>query len=653
MGKPYVHELSQLADTFEWSMETDVSPLVRAIASAASLPLMITGSGGSLSLAHFASYLHQYYSGRIAKAVTPLELVSSPLRFSDLGVLFLSAGGRNPDIIGAFKHLIMEEPRSIAVMCSSRESPLSLLAHKCNHVLLHEFNLPCGRDGFLATNSLLSFVVQLIRAYSTVFSLEQQFPCRLDELLHPGRSEPEFRADVRARCLKLWNRQTLVVLHGPTTQAAAFDLESKFTEAALGNVQISDYRNFAHGRHHWLAKRGSTSAVLAFVSEDDQRIADKTLDLIPEDIPVVRLDIARTGVIACITALVWVLHIVACAGESVGVDPGRPGVPPFGRRIYHLNAIPTRTRQGGFAPSHVAIQRKVGVQISELGRTGVLPGWERAYEYFMQRLLGASFKAIILDYDGTLCDGHDRYNGIGLEITAQLERVLRAGIVVGIATGRGKSVKEDLRRKISPPLWDSTFIGYYNGSEIGLLSDENLPDAVSPPCEALLPIAAMLRKHTHLLSMAHCTYRRMQITVEPSMPLSETVIWDMVQPIVQHVDVEGVTVLRSSHSADILAPGVSKRAFVQHIRHLIGGDHLTPILCIGDRGRWPGNDFDLLAEPYSLSVQEVSADPETCWNIAPVGYRGVQATVDLLNSLVFEGGSGRIRVGATKLRLAR
>ena len=40
-----------------------------------------------------------------------------------------------------------------------------------------------------------------------------------------------------------------------------------------------------------------------------------------------------------------------------------------------------------------------------------------------------------------------------------------------------------------------------------------------------------------------------------------------------------------------------------------------------------GNDCDLLQTPFSLSVDEVSLDSTLCWNLAPAGYRGVQATL--------------------------
>src|SRR5476651_652935 len=82
--------------------------------------------------------------------------------------------------------------------------------------------------------------------------------CRLSELrlnINCGRK--------RGRAM-----QTIVVLHGPSTLPAAVDVESKFTEAALGSVQVADFRHFAHGRHHWIAKRGRESAVLAITSND-------------------------------------------------------------------------------------------------------------------------------------------------------------------------------------------------------------------------------------------------------------------------------------------------------------------------------------------------------------------------------------------------
>ena len=65
----------------------------------------------------------------------------------------------------------------------------------------------------------------------------------------------------------------------------------------------------------------------------------------------------------------------------------------------------------------------------------------------------------------------------------------------------------------------------------------------------------------------------------------------------------------------------------------------APILTIGDRGRWPGNDYELLQEKFSLSVDETSVDPQTYWNLASVGQRGTAVTLEYLNGLKSDAGT--------------
>ncbi len=77
MGKPFDSELGCLASTYSWAMKKNIDQLANSISASASLPLLAVGSGGSFTAAHFASVLHQKYARKIAKAITPLELVSS------------------------------------------------------------------------------------------------------------------------------------------------------------------------------------------------------------------------------------------------------------------------------------------------------------------------------------------------------------------------------------------------------------------------------------------------------------------------------------------------------------------------------------------------------------------------------------------------
>jgi hypothetical protein len=76
-------------------------------------------------------------------------------------------------------------------------------------------------------------------------------------------------------------------------------------------------------------------------------------------------------------------------------------------------------------------------------------------------------------------------------------------------------------------------------------------------------------------------------------------------------------------------------------------------LCIGDKGHWPGNDCDILSTPYSLSVDEVSPDPKSCWNLAPAGHRCVQATDDYLRALHVASGFFTLDVGRIRASRSR
>src|SRR5947209_492138 len=99
MGRPYAAELLELDATYAWCLAASVDGLTRSIASASRGPLLCVGSGGSLTSAHFATFLHTRFTGQIAQTLTPFELASTAQQLVDASVLICSAGGSNPDVI--------------------------------------------------------------------------------------------------------------------------------------------------------------------------------------------------------------------------------------------------------------------------------------------------------------------------------------------------------------------------------------------------------------------------------------------------------------------------------------------------------------------------------------------------------------------------
>jgi hypothetical protein len=498
-----------------------------------------------------------------------------------------------------------------------------------------DFDLPVGRDGFLATNSLLASVVLLARTYTEAFAPCGGLPPGLDDLLEVKGEAADLGARVAVACAPLWERATTLVLHGPGTSAVAVDLESKFNEAALGHLQFADYRNFGHGRHYWLARRGGESAVLAITTDVDAVLAERTLALLPPEVPVVRIHVPGQGARTQVGAVLASLLVAGAAGAARGIDPGRPGVPRFGSRLYRLPM--GRVDSGSEVPARIppaeaaAIERKAHASIGALHCRGELAAWRYAYRDIRKRLEKAAYGAVVFDYDGTLVDELHRRTPPRAEIVDELNRILGAGVRVGIATGRGGSARDDLRKVIDPAHWPTVTLGYYNGAEIGRLDDDARPERTDTPGEDLARVAELIEDDAYLVSTCSCTPRRWQLTVEPHMPGSVIRVWEWIQQMVRSEPGLDVAVVRSGHSIDVVPAHVSKRTLVDAIRAEMPGEH--QILTIGDRGCWPGNDFALLDSPHGLSVDEVSADPGTCWNLAPRGTRGARATAAYLRAL--------------------
>jgi hydroxymethylpyrimidine pyrophosphatase-like HAD family hydrolase len=424
---------------------------------------------------------------------------------------------------------------------------------------------------------------------------------------------------------------------------AALDLESKFTEAGLGNVQVSDFRNFAHGRHNWIAKHGKTSGLIALVTEEDKEIAERTLDLIPREAKRMIVQSKAPAPVAALSLLVQVMNLVGKAAELKEIDPARPHVADFGRRLYHLK-IGTILKDNPFRsqdPQYAAIERKSGSpygRLSEQERAY----WTSAYRSFTSSLENDLFGGIVLDYDGPICETRRRFEGPDAEVAKLLTDLLNRDLVIGIATGRGKSVANDMRKIIPSSFWPRVMVGYYNGSDIAALTDTKHPNKDSATDLTLSKIGSAIEEDEILRTGTKIECRPKQITIQPIGRQTAEQIIISIQLLIQRLGITDVRVFSSEHSVDVVAKGVSKRDLVESvIERLIALGRKSEVLSIGDRGKWPGNDFELLNGPATLSVNSVSTSPESCWNLAPRGHRNTQATIDYLSKLKTEGGAVR------------
>ena len=414
-------------------------------------------------------------------------------------------------------------------------------------------------------------------------------------------------------------------MYGATGEPVAWDIESKLTEAALGSALLSDYRNFGHGRHHWFDKRGENSCIIALVTPVERELAYKTIGCLPKSVPVIYIETELDGPQASIDMLLKAFRFVNDLGEARGIDPGKPGVPGYGRLLYNLDYYKLTNR---ILPAEktldVAVLRKLGVAGRENAPLWVY--YSEACQRFVRQLNRGRFTTVAFDYDGTLSasDRKSRFtNGLCDEIREALMPLLENGIQIVVATGRGKSVGESFKESIDQKYWLQIKVGYYNGAYLLALGDEDeLKKWKKQPFDSELK---ELEEELKLRLPAGCVgykfeERSLQLSIEGEMTQTESqLVYDTCREIIWDKQMKGIRVWRSSHSMDIVVyREVSKLRMIEDPEQT---------LCIGDYGTVEGNDYEMLTSKYSLSVDRVSKNIESCWNIAPSGMKGLDATL--------------------------
>lgn len=602
MGKPFNSELEKLQDTIKWAEKQDVTELRSFFSVNAGTPMICIGSGGSFSAASYAAMLYKQMCG-LAVPMTPLAFdTSSDAIIQDSKLLFFSASGRNKDFLIAFQRGLEVGRGDMAGVCLRESSKLDAIIEKCNpDFKKHTFPIPTVKDGFLATNSLVAFFVLMYRCF---------FDAKPSKHIGNGIG---YALNHSFDFSKIDN---FIVLYSNLSEPVAVDLESKFSEAALGSVLMADYRNFGHGRHQWFDKKGDNSCIVALINDNDRELAEKTLGKMPEDVHMVRIESGLKTPLATIDLLLKSFQFVSAIGTQRGIDPGRPGVPDYGTELYHLNfAKLIKDESIAQPPKDLAISRKL-----RLGSKALIPDQEykaysKAYDAFIERLGNKVFDLLALDYDGTICnvDRDSRFKTyLEPSIAKMVNKYLSEGLKIAIMTGRGGSVHELLQKSIQKEYWHQVWLGCYNGAVIVKLSDDTTAiDAVkdAPMDKQLTIFESELKRYPF-----HPTLRKystqLSFTCSDKQKANE-----ICNEIILVNKLDKLHMWSSTHSMDIVVSAKASKTAVKQISE--------NVLVIGDRGDFEGNDYEMLSLPFSLSVDGVSRNPDCCWNLAPRGLRGL------------------------------
>jgi fructoselysine-6-P-deglycase FrlB-like protein len=661
MGRPYVDELATLGDTFGYALAAEIADLKQGVDELRSRPLIVIGSGGSVSACHVAARLHVSIARLPARVMTPLEFMRRPLQQS-AGVLLLSASGRNPDILAAASHAVRAEYGPIVGISTRSRTLLRERLRPFRHATVLEFVGPSRKDGFLATNSLLLTSALLTRSYGLVLPALLPALTQVEISKAPNVGSDRSRSGMRKGFLESLARPHIVVLADGWSTPAAIDLESKWSELGFGAVTVTDARNFAHGRHYGLSRRFAETLVLGLATPEALPVLQQTLKHLPPEAAVANLQTSMEGAAGALDLMVQVLQITGSFAATVGVDPGRPRVPGFGRALYRAR-MPQRSRGDSLASDAISvsrkslrstagdardlwIRRKVSTAVWSGASREIREGWREQRDEWVAATDSLRVGGVVLDYDGTLCETDERFTTPSVQVGAELSRLIDDGMLIGVATGRGGSVLEALGAIIPERLWPRVIVGLYNGGVLRRLEDQTGTSRDVAP--SIRQARELIEASMSIASIATSRERPTQLTVQARYALPEGLLLRFVREALGATgDAPDVNVFSSGHTVDVIAGGISKVQVVDAVRKELASvsslgraragsascAQALSIMTVGDQGCADGNDFSFLAHPLGLSVENASSNLTSCWNVAPPGSRRTTALLRYLSAL--------------------
>jgi hydroxymethylpyrimidine pyrophosphatase-like HAD family hydrolase len=632
----YEIELDKLPTTYNLALAVNIDDIKDAIGGASGSSIIGVGSGGSFTVASLLCNFHEKYTGRVSRPSTPLEIISNPTLAAASPVFLISAEGKNPDIAEALQRARMHSARAIHIITNRRKSLLTEGAKLLTNIGAHIFEL-VEKDGYLATNSLLFNGVLTARAYEELDHGSEGIPLSIDRLRLADISIREWLATGESFVGEVAKRGNVIVVFSPLLRPVALDLESKLAESALLHCQLTDVRSFAHGRHLWLANRRHECSILALIEPSLAPLWGAMRALLPVEVPILDMTFAGAQPRDLLAGLVAEMHFVSAVANRLGKDPGRPEVPQFGRDLHYLDIPalippPKKSTDRGEKSKYDVL----GAHWPYVGKRGPMG---RALEGFETAIGQQVFRAIVFDYDGVICSSQRKETPPSQPMVQQLLRLLEADVVVGIASGRGGSVREILQQCIPELLWSRIQLGLYNGGEISDLG--KAPSEVRNTSEFLSHVTRIVGRLKELgvpIEGIRATHPY-QVSVRFRGGIMAEGDWFVIADALRQAGLDVSRVVRSKHSVDILGTGVDKSHLVAHIIQKFKIDPYQ-VLTMGDQGAWPGNDYSLLEHRFSLSVDSPSRRLDRGWKLAPSHKRDTDATLWYLERLQIQIGGG-------------
>jgi hypothetical protein len=241
--------------------------------------------------------------------------------------------------MAAARHASKMNTKDCMVITGAGDSPLSQHARK-NHWQVLKL-LPELR-GFVATGGLLSTVSALAAILTTedeVLELRAHFEqSKLYDLFAASNRTASYEAEGFHPTIDMPS-QHIVALGSGWAWPAVIDFESKIVEGGVCTIEISELKNYTHGRYISAFHNRQNRHFVIFKTPNDRELVDFFVKRLKRYFDITVLETSYDGVFGGVNLLIQELFLAKYLGTKAGKDLSKPRYPPEARGLYGWRPI--------------------------------------------------------------------------------------------------------------------------------------------------------------------------------------------------------------------------------------------------------------------------------------------------------------------------
>ena len=365
MNKPkFEDSLAMIEDALKWAEKQDVARLRRFLIENANIPLYTFASGGNFSAIDYCAMLYETNMS-MSKALTPLMMASiSDETLKSSKILIYSGEGNGVDEKYIVRRAAEINPKGTCGITRNNNGK-TILVDTLRTVTNNWFvyDVPRQNKPFIETVSTIADFGLFYKAFTN----DNTFVNKLNINLEPNNCY-NYSSRINGFSIPLFNQiKNYIVLYSSWSKPVAYDFESKMVECGIASVQLSDYRNFCHGRFIFLSRNFEDTALVLFITPREIDYVNKLIngkvfrgneDIFPSETPIITISTGLDNPLASIELLIKAHVCFNDIAKSFNVEPCAPNNPKSIRKDVPRNIEYDNLKEIGALNSHIDKCRK-------------------------------------------------------------------------------------------------------------------------------------------------------------------------------------------------------------------------------------------------------------------------------------------------------